>query len=154
MSNKFQWINITYLFSYWIFAWYLIYYFSGFDVPNPKLALIGGAAFVSVVSVLMFLYKTKPWIIATFVIMNIIVKFIPLYSIWTTTIHLEDWVATFILLTVYLGWMYLNGNGLGFHYYVVAIKNLINNRINLPGLILVNYLFGAVNHFAKFARIH
>jgi hypothetical protein len=128
-----------FIFSYWIFAWYLLYYFTPFPVYNPKFAIILGLIENAIVVFLMFYYKTNPRLILLFVIMVFLLKIIPLYTILNLKIERKDVLATFGLFGVYLLWTFLNKKTI--YDFIRGTKDLIiHNKNTLPGMIYLSSL--------------
>ena len=128
-------IRADFIFSYWIFAWYLLYIF-GFETDfNPKFALICGL-FVNLGAVCLMLYKhTKIKIIFLFIVCFIIIKLLPIITIWNTKITQLDIITTFQLLFIYLIWIYVNKINLKKVYDVMS-----NNKIEGPLMMLLTKL--------------
>jgi len=128
-----QWIDYTYIFSYWIFVWYLLYRFLPIFrvpliIPNPKLALILGTIENVIMIVLMLMNNMDGITIFSFVVMNSIIKFIPLYTLWYIPIKSGDVMATFILFAIYLFWMHINGKS--FFFIIEDAKNFKYGNTN------------------------
>ena len=128
--------KIYFIFSYWIFIWYLLYYFKIINIYNPKFAIIIGIIENSIIIILMLYYRTKIKLVLLFIIMMIILKIIPLYTIWNDKINYKDIFFTFILFIIYLLIMYLNGKNI--NSFVKQSKDLIiHNKNTLPGMFLL-----------------
>ena len=132
-----------FFFSYWIFAWYLLYMFNIVKGYNPKFAIIVGVIENMCVILLMLYYKTKPIYLILFVVMFIIMKIIPLYTVWKSRITLKDIISTIVLFVVYLIWVNLNGKSL------IELKNqtidlVAHNKNTFPGIAL---LYRLINTF-------
>ena len=95
--------RLDFVFSYWIFAWWLVYA-AGFTSFNPKLILILGI--IENTIGLFFLPKEK---ILFYLVINLFIKVIPLYLVWNTKIQQRDVVFTFVLFLFYVAWVKLNG---------------------------------------------
>jgi hypothetical protein len=95
------------VFSYWIFAWYILYAFK-FTEYSPKFPLIIGLLHNIIMLVLMLVYGTSKKTIVYFVIINTIIKAIPLYYLRKGIIKRRDVYFTFFLLVVFVGWLYVN----------------------------------------------
>ena len=93
--------RLDFIFSYWVYAWYLLFWFKIIDTYNPKFAIIVGIVENLAILVLMFYYHTKIRFRILFVIMMIIAKIIPIYTIWNEKITSKDIIATFILFIIY-----------------------------------------------------
>jgi hypothetical protein len=100
-------IRSDYIFSYWIFLWFILYLLK--LVPyNPKIIIILGI--IEILFTLIYLIVKNASIkeITKFFIINIIIKFIPLLLIYKDPIERKDIYATVILVLIYLIWMYIN----------------------------------------------
>ena len=95
--------RLDFVFSYWIFAWWLLYA-AGFTSFNPKLILILGI--IENLIGLLFLPTEK---ILFYLVINLFIKVIPLYLVWNTQVQQRDIVFTFVLFLIYLVWVKLNG---------------------------------------------
>lgn len=99
------------VFSYWIFAWYLLY-ISGFINYNPKLVLtIAIIENLCVLGIMLFIIKSPLETILKFIGINMIIKVIPLYTVWKDKINWRnDLCMIFGLFLIYLCWSYLFGH--------------------------------------------
>jgi hypothetical protein len=132
-------VQFYFIFSYWIFAWYLLY-IVGVTNISPKFAILLGMIENLVVLSLMFYYKTKLKLILLFIVVMCILKIIPLYTIWNTKIQIKDIIVTFGLFVVYLFFMFLNNKSI--YDFVKQTKNLVvYNKNTLPGLTILQHIF-------------
>lgn len=106
-------IRIDFMFSYWIFAWFLVYYiiqnvsnptdFSFIKTKlNPKLALV--LALIENICLFIFLLiqNTQIYILLTFIITTSLFKIIPIYLLYDLTIQLpNDIISFFVLFAIY-----------------------------------------------------
>ena len=124
------------IFSYWIYLWYILYIFKVLKY-NPKLAIICGMIENLVIFILMCIYKTKKILVVLFIIMFVILKLIPLYTIWNDKIHLNDDIKnTSLLFIIYLVWIHLNK--LNLTDALTSTKNLIlYNKNTMPGMTIL-----------------
>lgn len=130
--------HVFFIFSYWIFFWYLLYFFvpDTINVYNPKFAIIIGLFENLVILSLMVFYNTKFKLIFLFIIMMIILKILPIYSIWNKKIHYQDIVATIFLFLVYLLFMIFNDKNI--YDFTKQMNSLIfDNKNTLPGMIFL-----------------
>jgi len=128
-------VRIDYIFSYWIFFWYL-FYICNFTKYNPKIAIILGLTENICIFLLMIYYNTKYRIIFLFFIMMFLLKIIPLYTIWNTKITLNDIYFTGILFIIYLVWMFINKQN-NSDFINNTKKLIIYNKNTLPGMQLL-----------------
>lgn len=92
-------LRIDFVFSYWIFTWFLLYMIG--VVPfNPKLFLILGIFSIFVLP--------PPNKSIYFLIINTFIKVLPLYLIWNTKIKNVDNYFGVGLGFLYLIWLKLN----------------------------------------------
>jgi len=127
--------RLDFIFSYWIFVWYLLYFFGFFKLYNPKFAIILGITENLFILFLMFYYNTKYHLILLFIIVVTIQKIIPVYIIWNDKIHNKDIIATFILFIIYLFWCRINNKK--FSNIIKPAKDLIlHNKNTFPGMVI------------------
>ena len=136
-------MRFDYLFSYWIFFWYLLYFFRITNY-NPKFVLICGIIENIILLFFMIYYKTNLSVIIFFIIGMFIIKIIPIYIIWNTIIKWKDILFTFILLFIYIIWLYINNISLYYVFY--EIKQVVFNKKNFQS---VELLLKIYNYFYK-----
>ena len=105
-------IRPDFIFSYWIFVWYLLYIFGFVKTYSPKFAIIFGIIENVIILFLMFYYKTKIDLVLLFVIMFLLLKIIPIYTIWNEKINKKDIISSFFLFIFYLFWCYVNNKNI------------------------------------------
>jgi hypothetical protein len=127
------------IFSYWIYLWYILYIFKVLKY-NPKLAIIFGMIENLIMFILMCIYNTKKILVVLFIIMFIILKLIPLYTIWNDKIRFNDDIKnTTLLFIIYLLWIHFNQ--LNITDALTNAKNLIlHNKNTMPGMKILQYL--------------
>ena len=113
------------VFSYWIFAWYVLYAFN-LTTFHPKIALVIGLIHNTGLLLTMIYYKND-WIhIATFCFINTFIKVIPLWTVRNDPYQWKDFYALVVYYMIHLVWLYVNGQ----HSDVERGLHLIKN--NLP----------------------
>jgi len=124
------------IFSYWLYLWYILYIFKVLKY-NPKLAIIFGMIENLIMFILMCIYNTKKILVVLFIIMFIILKLIPLYTIWNDKIQFNDDIKnTSLLFIIYLLWIHLNQ--LTITDALTNAKNLIlHNKNTMPGMTIL-----------------
>jgi len=126
-------MRIDFIFSYWIFFWYVLYIFGLFTQYNPKFAIITGLIENMVILLFMFFYNTSIKLIILFAVMSTILKLIPLYTIWNSKIKSADIGFSFLLFFIYLFWTHIHN--LKFSDFLKRTSNLIiHNKNTLPGM--------------------
>jgi len=126
-------VQMNFIFSYWIFFWYLLY-IVGFINYNPKFAIICGLFENLFIMLLMIYYKTKKRLLFLFFIMFTLLKVIPLYSIWTTKIKWNDIIFTIFLFVLYLIWV--KKSFLDFKHQTLDL--VLYNKNTLPGMMFLD----------------
>jgi hypothetical protein len=106
-QNKKKIVRVDFIFSYWIFFWFVIYQIK--LIPyNPKDAII----FAVVVNIIMLLYliynKSRGYYLFKFSFINTIIKIIPLLTLYNTKTTSKDNVFLLLILFLYLLWIYFN----------------------------------------------
>jgi len=101
-------MRIDFVFSYWIFVWYILY-ISRLTNINPKFAL--NFAFIHNIIILLFMiyYGRTVKSVLLFMMMILLLKIIPIYTLYNTSIKRLDIITTFILLLIYICWLFING---------------------------------------------
>jgi len=105
-------IRPDFIFSYWIFAWFLLYFFKITEY-NPKYLLLLGVLENLITVIMSFYYKTSIKYIIYFIFIMIVMKIIPLYLSWNNknnfTSLRKDLVASISVFVLYSFWLYFNG---------------------------------------------
>jgi hypothetical protein len=113
------------VFSYWIFAWYVLYAL-GVTTFIPKIALIVGIIHNTGLLLSMFYYKND-WIhIATFCFINLCIKVIPLWTVRNEPYRWKDFYALVVYYMMHLVWLFINGQMNGIDKALDQVKK------NLP----------------------
>ena len=132
--------RFDFVFSYWIFLWY-IFYILKIVKYNPKWALTIGLIENTFLFALMIFYKNSFINIFLFCFINIFIKILPLWSLRKTKYEINGFYSMIILFCIYLLWLKINNldilknsewfnyikkdNELGpFTYYVKQLLNL------------------------------
>ena len=96
--------------SYWFLVWYLLYILNIVSY-NPKFALILG-----LINNLFYLIKKLIYNplkdVFVFSIIIILIKIIPIYTIYKYPITKKEIIITFCLIIMYLLWIYLNNKSI------------------------------------------
>jgi len=101
-------MRFDFVFSYWIFAWYVLYALR-VTTLIPKIALIVGILQNTGLLLLLFYYKND-WIhIATFCFINLCIKVIPLWTVRNEPYRWKDFYALVVYFMIYLVWLFING---------------------------------------------
>lgn len=99
------------VFSYWIYTWYILYAFK-FITFSPKFPLILGLIDNIIMLILMLLYGTSRRTIFYFIVINTLIKVVPLYYLRRETIKLRDILFTIGLFGVFVIWLHINSQSL------------------------------------------
>lgn len=123
------------VFSYWIFAWYLLY-MAKIVKSNPKLVLLLGIIENTALLLGMILYGSNLRTITSFIVINTFIKLLPYYSLRYETIRTSDWKPAIIVFFLYCCWLYYNQENLTGNYKKV-FDSLIHNRNDTPAMQLL-----------------
>ena len=104
------------LFSYWIIAWFLLYYFTPYIQYSPKFMLIVALLFNSGTFLTMVYNKMNLYYLFAFFIAAFLLKLIPIYLLREENIKKDDIHGSFILFSIFL-------------VYFVILKGGIANSI-------------------------
>jgi hypothetical protein len=141
-------IRSDYVFSYWIFLWFILYILKIIKY-SPKFIIILGIIENFFVIIYLILKKSTLYKITKFIIINIIIKVIPLYIIWKDEINLKDIIVSIILFVIYLIWIYINC-GVECLYniqkkiinsYGTMTKRVISKKKNYKNNTILSYLY-------------
>lgn len=119
------------IFSYWIFIWFVLYFFD--IIPkkyNPLLLLIVGYVLTLGELIYMLYYKISYYNFIKFLIINVIIKFIPILLILIfkkpIQINKEDIYISLYLILIYIFIMSLMNKN-PYNYYKMMINTYIND---------------------------
>ena len=132
-------IRIDFVFSYWIFAWFLLYYFK-ITSYNPFFALIIASIENICLLFLMIYYKVNISHIIQFIIINFFIKMLPLIYLWKSKIILRDIIATFIFFLFYLLWLKINNQKDIFQAQKDIYNSLIHGKSETPFMAFIENL--------------
>ena len=127
------------VFSYWIYIWYIIYAFNIIKMYNPKFALILGLLHNLTMFILMILYGTSRRTIFYFIIINTLIKIIPLYYLRNIPIKMRDIYFTFGLFLLFIIWLHMNKQNLIGNTKVIH-DSLLYGKDNTPFMSLLNQI--------------
>jgi hypothetical protein len=99
------------VFSYWIYIWFLLYIFK-YTLYSPKFALTLGLLDNIVILILMFIWKTSVKTIIWFIIINTLIKVMPLYYLSNDMYKMKDIYFTGALFLIYIIWLHINKQSL------------------------------------------
>ena len=124
------------IFSYWIYLWYVLYFLKIVSY-SPKFALIIGLIDNIIMLLLMIHFGTSKKTIILFVIINTIIKIIPLYYLRHEKILLTDIYFTILLFAVFLIWIDVNKQTLVGNIKLMH-DSLLYSKNNTPFIYLFN----------------
>jgi hypothetical protein len=100
-------MRFDYVFSYWIFTWYLLYELR-VTTYNPKIALVLGLL-ENIILFSIMVYMNQSWLhLIVFCLINTVLKVIPLWRLRNTSYRWKDVYAFVILFMIYVVWLYVN----------------------------------------------
>ena len=116
-------IRTDLLFSYWIFAWAILYFMNILTVA-PKLLIILALLEVVYAVYVALIKKYTMYGIIRLLFMNFWIKVVPLYYLWDVSITYKELMYSSLLFVVYLIWLYMN-NQTFYNVYntIINIKN-------------------------------
>jgi hypothetical protein len=132
------------IFSYWIFAWYLLY-ITKIITYSPKFIIILGI--IENMILLFFMIQNGSTIetIIKFIVINTFIKILPYYSIRNDKIIKKDIVASIVLFIIYIVWLYINKETL-LQKYNKIYNSLIQNKNDTPGMIMMNFILKQIQN--------
>lgn len=143
MDFKHQFISFEYIYSDWIFIWFLLFISPlnpkqsfAYNYLNPVYSLYLALLHNIITLILLFVQNAKPNVIVKMFLLLLCEKIIPIYILWTvynhktTSLHLQKNIPfTAGLLCIYLAFLYSRNT----NFYEVydgifySIKHDLNN---------------------------
>jgi hypothetical protein len=127
------------VFSYWIYAWYLLYAFN-ITSYSPKFALLLGLMENMIMLLLMLLYGTSKETIFYFILINTLIKGLPLYYLMGQPIYLKDVYFTCALFVLFIIWLHINKQSLVGNMKIVY-ESLLYGKDQTPFMSLLKKVF-------------
>lgn len=118
------------IFSYWIIVWYVLYII-GFVPYNPKYLFILGIALAGIQFCVMLVYRKSFSYIMAFIIANLILKGVPLFTIFGRKTTKEDVFAMVLSVAMYTLWLKLNNKNL-YRFFIEFMTPSVNGRKAFP----------------------
>lgn len=132
-------IRLDFVFSYWIFAWFLLYYFK-FTHFNPFFALEIATIENTIILLLMIYYKVPVYNIIIFLVINFFIKVLPIVYLWNTKIIMRDIIASVIIYLIYLLWLLINKQTNVFKVQHEIFDSLVHGKSDTPFMTLTKKL--------------
>jgi hypothetical protein len=126
------------VFSYWIYLWYILYIFK-ITIFSPKFPIILGLLDNIIMLFLMLMYGTSKRTIFYFIIINTIIKIVPLYYLKNEPIKMKDIYFTILLFIIFILWLHLNKQSL-FGNIKLIHDSLLFGQNNTPFMAFINKL--------------
>lgn len=133
-------IRPDFIFSYWIFAWYL-FYMAGLTQYSPIIAIWCGLFENFIILSLMIIYNTRLKLIFLFFLMMIPLKIIPLATLWKEERKRErekDVYALICLFLIYLVWSVVIWKNTFSLFKKNTLDMIFKNKNTLPGMNFIN----------------
>ena len=124
------------VFSYWIYFWFIIYIFK-WTTYSPKFALLLGVLDNIIMLILMILYGTSKRTIFYFIIINTLIKIVPLYYLRNEKIKMKDIWFTIIIFAIFVIWLHLNRQNLMGNIKLIH-DSLIFGKDKTPFMAFIN----------------
>ena len=129
-------MRVDLVFSYWIFAWYLLYKARLLTTYSPKFIIIAGLIENSFLLLYMIIHGSNMHTIGWFIFINTFIKVIPFYNVRNERIHVRDIWFSGLVFGMYAVWIALNRQSITGNYRAV-VDSLIHNRDETPFLACV-----------------
>lgn len=126
------------VFSYWIYVWFLLYVFNVINY-SPKFPLLLGLIDNAIMLLLMLVYGTSRRTIFYFIIINTLIKVVPLYYLRFESIQMNDIGFTIFLFAIFVLWLRLNEQSLVGNMKVIH-DSLLYGQDKTPFMAFINKL--------------
>lgn len=124
------------IFSYWIFVWYLLYIFN-YTTYNPKFALMLGLIDNIIMLILMLYYNTSKRTVIIFILVNTLIKVLPLYYLRKYVVKWKDIYFTSVLFVIFILWLHLNKQNLVGNVKIIY-DSLLFSKDHTPVMALIS----------------
>jgi len=132
------------VFSYWIYVWFILYIFN-ITLYSPKFALILGLLDNIIMLLLMIYFGSKGRTIFLFIIINTVIKVIPIYYLRNEDIKLKDIYFTLALFVIFIGWLHINSQSLIGNLKLIH-DSLLYNKTQTPFMYLIKQIQNNFKH--------
>jgi hypothetical protein len=136
-----------FIFSYWIFVWYLLY-ISGIFPYSPKISILLAISINIIMFVLMIYYKTRGIYIFNFIFINFFIKILPYYTLIREKIYMQDLKPLVIIFISYCIWLYMNGSSV-IKYQENIFNAVVYNKNKTPLMNLLTKIEYYFKHIKK-----
>ena len=127
--------RIDFVFSYWIFFWYICYEFQ-ITKYNPIGALYVGVLENIGVLLLMIYYANSYHHLLLVCFILLVGKIIPLWTLQNTSYSRKDIYIIFIYFLVYILWLFINNINF-ISFYKDQLKNIQKNKPLGPFMLFI-----------------
>ena len=124
------------VFSYWIYIWFILYELQIIDY-SPKFPLILGVIYNVIMLIFMTLYGTSRRTIFYFIVINTLIKVLPLYYLREESIRMSDIYFTGGLFLLFVFWLHLNKQSLVGNIKLIH-DSLLYGKDQTPFMALLN----------------
>ena len=143
-------IRPDYVFSYWILAWFLVYYSihkkgKVDTIPSPKLAFYIAILENIVELILVYTENTNSWFVVKFLITIFMLKIIPIYLMRDVSISFpEDIYFLLAIFTIYVIYLHVLGTNV-LEVYNEIYDSMKNNKNHTPFFKLIDNMFNSLS---------
>ena len=124
------------VFSYWIYTWFILYELQIIEY-SPRFPLILGITHNLIMLIFMLLYGTSRRTIFYFIVINTLIKVVPLYYLRDESIKLNDIYFTCGLFLLFVFWLHLNEQSLVGNIKLIH-DSLLYGKEQTPFMALLN----------------
>lgn len=133
-------IRLDYVFSYWIFVWYILY-MCNIVSTSPKLVLCIALLFNAISFSTLLYRRVKAYNVIKFLTMNMLIKYLPLYTILNERITNDQVVATLIVSIVYAIYVQASNGSIYNTYTMLYTQHSDSSTHKTPTSIVYDRLF-------------
>jgi hypothetical protein len=130
--------RIDFIFSYWLFAWYLLY-MARMTIYSPKFGLM--IALIEAVISFALLKTANSFTMFSTIIIVSCIKILPLITLWREPIRQRDIWVLFVWFVIYNVWLGVHGETMPSVYKKIQVL-LDKNTDELPFMYVLSKIFG------------
>ena len=128
--------RFDFVFSYWIFIWYVLYQYKIVDY-NPKFALFIALIHNLIRLIIMIYFNNSMIHLLLFIVIQLCIKVYPLWSLRNVSSSSRDIYAMIGLFIIYNLWLWLNNENI-VHLHKTTYQSIRENKISTPIIYLVD----------------
>ena len=110
-----EYYRLDFIYSYWIYTWFLLYIIGIITTP-PKLLIVIGIIGNFMELLYLLINKSTYYNLTKFILINTVLKIIPFYLVQHLTITIYEIKLSLLMTFMYFLWLFINKINLQYFY--------------------------------------